>query len=301
VSARQEQRKEPSVAPVRYRLAKKIAGEGTAPDRFAQALRGIALDASDRLIAVGDSVLKVFEGTGELRASWKTEEPAHSVAVDGEGRIHVGETGQVEVFDPAGERLSVLRDPPRLGRVTALAPLADGILVADAQGRCLRRYGSDGAHVADIGADNRMRGFLIPNGVLDFALDDRGVIHAANPGKHRVERYSTDGELLGHFGRFDGRDPAGFSGCCNPTNVTVVGHDRVFVTEKAAPRAKVYDGEGRLLAVIAAGDVFDPNCKNMDLAVDSRGRVYVVDTARRQVLAFEPEAEPQVEEGDGGR
>ncbi len=131
-----------------------------------------------------------------------------------------------------------------------------------------------------------MKGFLIPNGIVDFGVDAEGIIHAANPGKHRVERYTPDGELLGHIGRFDGLDPAGFSGCCNPTNVAVAGRDRLYVTEKAGPRAKVYDFGGTLLSVIAT-DVFDPNCKNMDIAVDSRGRVYVADTVKLAVLVFE--------------
>jgi sugar lactone lactonase YvrE len=172
--------------------------------------------------------------------------------------------------------------------VTALAPLADGLLLADARARCLRRYTHAGEHVGDIGHDNRMKGFLIPNGVLDFAVDEQGVIHVANPGKHRVERYSAAGELLGHFGRFDGRDPAGFAGCCNPTNLTVAGSGRVFVTEKAGPRVKAYDGTGALLAVIA-DEVFDPRCKNMDLAVDDAGRIYVVDTALLSIRVFEVE------------
>ena len=277
-----------AAAPARYRHARTIAGEGGVSGCFADALRGIAVDAADHVVAVGDRELKVFDPEGELLVSWATEKAGHSVAVDAAGRIHVGELGQVEVFDAAGQRLSVLRDAPRLGRVTALAPLAEGMLVADASDRCLRRYDPDGRHVADIGKDNRMKGFLIPNGVLDFAVDGRGVIHVTNPGKHRVERYSTEGELLGRIGRFDGRDPAGFAGCCNPTNVAIVGLDRIFVTEKAGPRAKVLDAEGRLVALIAT-DVFDPGCKNMDLAVDSRGRVHVVDTVRRQILVFDPE------------
>jgi len=61
----------------------------------------------------------------------------------------------------------------------------------------------------------------------------------------------------------------------------------VYVTEKAGPRAKVLDFEGNLISVIAA-DAFDPNCKNMDVAVDSGGRVYVVDTIRLQVHVFAP-------------
>jgi sugar lactone lactonase YvrE len=122
-------------------------------------------------------------------------------------------------------------------------------------------------------------------------VDADGIIHAANPGKHRVERYTPEDHLLGHIGRFDGLDPSGFSGCCNPTNVTVAGRERIYVTEKAGPRAKVYDFQGKLLSVIATV-VFDPNCKNMDIAVDTRGRVYVADTVRLEILAFEEDVQP---------
>jgi sugar lactone lactonase YvrE len=138
----------------------------------------------------------------------------------------------------------------------------------------------------NIGKENRMKGFNIPNGIVDFSVDIEGIIHACNPGKHRVERYDPSGELLNHIGRFDGIDPQGFPGCCNPTNVTVTSQGHVYVTEKAGPRAKVYDSAGRLITVIA-DKVFDPNCKNMDLAVDSKGGVYVADTIRLQILVFE--------------
>ena len=100
-------------------------------------------------------------------------------------------------------------------------------------------------------------------------MDVKGILHAANPGKHRVERYAPEGELLGQFGRFDGRDPAGFSGCCNPTNVAVTDGGRIWVTEKAGPRAMVYDSSGKLLEVIATR-IFDPNCKNMAIAACSK-------------------------------
>ena len=107
---------------------------------------------------------------------------------------------------------------------------------------------------------------------------------------HRVERYTAEGELLGHFGRFDGRDPAGFPGCCNPTNLTVDGEGRVIVTEKAGPRTKIYAPEGTLLGVIAE-EVFDPAAKNMDVAVDSRGTIYVADTEQLAIHVFAPGAE----------
>ena len=61
----------------------------------------------------------------------------------------------------------------------------------------------------------------------------------------------------------------------------------MIVSEKAGPRVKVYDRSGRLLTIVA-DDVFDPAAKNMDLAVDSGGRIYVADTAALEIRVFEP-------------
>lgn len=130
---------------------------------------------------------------------------------------------------------------------------------------------------------------MVPNRHLDFAVDDEGIIHAANPGLHRVQRYTIEGKLLGHFGRFTGRDPTGFTGCCNPTNIALTPEGCVVITVKAEPYVKVYDAGGKLLAVFGQKN-FDLTCKNMDVAVDSKRRIYVVDTTRRHICVYEPAA-----------
>ena len=259
--------------------------------QFSEALRGITVDQKDRIYAAGDSQVKVFDAAGALLQQWATFKPAFSVAVAGDGAVYAGEAGQVEIFSGGGKLLNTWRDPERLGQVTAIGFFQTDVLVADSRDRCLRRYDRNGKFLNDIGKDNRMKGFLIPNGVLDFSVDSKGIIHAANPGKHRVERYTREGKLLGHIGRFDGIDPEGFTGCCNPTNVAVVGADRIYVTEKAGPRAKVLDFSGKLIAVIAA-DAFNEAAKNMDIAVDSRGRVFVAETVRREIMVFERAGNP---------
>ena len=269
-----------------YTQVQTLAGRGAGPDRFVTALRALTVDGRDRLYAAGDSEVKVFGPDGALERRWPTSSPPHSVAIAGDGRVFVGESGQVEIFDAAGRIADTWRDADRLGRVTAIGFVGGDVLLADAAGRTIRRFDARGRFLNDIGRNNRTEGFLIPNGVLDFSVDANGVIHAANPGKHRVERNTPSDQLLGHIGRFDGIDPSGFPGCCNPTNVTVAGHDRLFVTEKAGPRVKVYDFEGRLLSVVATAP-FDLNCKNMDLAVDARGRVYVADTVRLEICVFD--------------
>ena len=273
-----------------YKQVQVIGGKGEGAHRFTKTLRSITVDGSDRLYAVGDSELKVFDADGTLRRRWPTSTPGYAVAVADDGSVYVGESGQVEIFDSGGRLAGTWRDTERLGRITAIGFVDGRVLVGDARDRAIRRYDASGAFLNNIGKNNRMQGFLIPNGVVDFSVDADGVIHATNPGKHRVERYTPDDRLLGHIGRFSGVDPSGFSGCCNPTNVAVAGRDRIYVTEKADPRAKVYDFQGKLISVVAS-DVFDPNCKNMDIAVDRRGRVYVADTVRLEILAFEGDVE----------
>jgi hypothetical protein len=269
---------------MKYRLETVIGGKGSESHQFTSALRGLDISSTGQVYAVGDSEVKVCDSSGNLLRHWSTGKPGFSIAVQGED-VLVGEEGQLEFFDLRGQLKDVWRDSERLGLVTAIGFAGDSILIADALDRCIRRYDKDGTFLNDIGKDNRMKGFNIPNGALDFSLDNKGIIHACNPGKHRVERYTTEGVLLGHIGRFDGVNPQGFAGCCNPTNVAVSGDGRVFVTEKAGPRAKVYTADGQLLAVIAA-DIFDANCKNMDLAVDSEGRVFVADTVHLHINAF---------------
>ncbi len=280
-----------------YRQAGILGSDGLRS--FAHALRGLAVGGGDAVVAVGDSSVRVFAGSGRSVDGWPTGRDGYAVAVAADGGVWVGQAGQIEVFDAAGGRLDAWRDPERLGLVTAIGFSGDGVLAADAVARCIRHYDRRGNFRNNIGDRHRKGGFHIPNGVVDFAVDGDGVIHVANPGMHRVERYTPDGELLGHVGRFGGGDPerfprrgtdVTFPGCCNPTNVALVGDGRVLVSEKAPPRVKVYDPEGRLLSVVAGAEAFDPAAKNMDLAVDSAGRIFVADTVRRHVCVFEPAA-----------
>ena len=271
---------------MKLRPVQVISGKGSGPDQFTSRLRGIAVDRSDLVYAAGDREVKVFDADGKLQRRWRTAKLGRCLAFDANGDVYVGESAQVEQFTAAGKLVKVFRDAPRLGNVTAIALPGEHILLADVSNRRIRRYDLEGRWLNDIGADNNTRGFMVPNGHLDFNVDANGVIHAVNPGKHRIERYTPGGKLLGHFGRFGTHRPEDFPGCCNPTNLALTPGGEVIVTEKAAPRLKVYSADGKLLALVG-GEAFDPNCKNMDIAVDSKGRIYVVDTVRLHIRVFE--------------
>jgi len=273
---------------MQYRQLRVISGKGSKPDQFKDALRGICIDRAGLIYTVGDREVKVFEISGKLQRRWRTAEPGYCIAVDKDATVYVGQIGRVEKFDVKGKLLGTWQDADRLGLVTAIDFYGDYVLVADARDRCIRRYDKNGKWLNDIGKDNNTKGFLIPNGHLDFSVDTKGIIYVSNSAKHRVERYTMKGKLLGHFGKFGQRRPEDFPGCCNPTNLTLGKHGRIVVTEKAGPRMKVYDAAGKLLSLVGP-EAFDPNCRNMDVATDSAGRVYVIDTVRLHICVFAPQ------------
>lgn len=270
---------------MRYRLIRSISGRGLRPESFSNELRGIHLDREGRLRAVGDNAVKSFDPDGRFLRQWPTQSPGICLTTLEDGRTVVGGEGRVDTYAADGRHVDKWQDLERLGRVTALAFWEGHMLLADASRRCIRVYDRDRRFVRDIGTDNNTRGFLTPNAHLEFAVDSEGVIHACNPGKYRIERYTLAGTRLGHFGRFGQRDPAHFPGCCNPTNMTLLSDGRVVVTEKAPPRMKVFDAAGNMLALVGP-ETFDANCKNMDVAADAEGRIYVVDTVKQCVQVF---------------
>jgi sugar lactone lactonase YvrE len=285
---------------MQYRLLRTIGGKGTSPHQFSRSLRGVTIGPDGALYAVGDSGVKVFHVTGRLQRQWATGKPGYCISIDPQNIVYVGQQGQVERFTINGRPHDVWKDTDHLRLVTAIDFFERKVIIADAEDRCLRQLDPQGRWLNDIGKDNNTKGFLIPNGHLDFAIDNKGVIHASNSAKHRIEQYAFDGKRIGHWGRFGTHRPEHFPGCCNPTNLTLDRQGRTITAEKAGPRVKVYDAKYQLLGLID-GSHFDPNCKNMDVAIDKHGRIYVVDTVRLHICVFEPiktESQPAESGGD---
>jgi streptogramin lyase len=176
-----------ATASLEYRPSHRIGGKGSADHQFRKSLHGIALDDDDRIHAVGDSVVKVFTAQGDLIRQWPITQPAYSVAVDGDGRTWVGQWRQIEVYDPQGSLVDTWKDPERLGLISDIAVGAGGVFLADASGRCIRRFDQEGRFLNNIGDRHRKGGFDIPNGVVDFkgncsgvSADSTGVIRRAS-------------------------------------------------------------------------------------------------------------------------
>jgi hypothetical protein len=256
---------------------------------FSNSLTGVAIGAADRIYALGDGQVFIFEAGGNLVRKWKAPERASCLGVSLDKKVLIGSfSGRVETYSDEGNRLGGFSAGRgnKPASVTSIKMIRGEILIADAAARLIRRYDINGRQLGEIGTQGHS-GFMLPNRSLDFSVDSKNVIWAVDPGRHRVSSWNSDGSPVGRFGKFGTRNVEDFVGCCNPVNIAVAPDGKIVTGEKVAARVKVYSPEGKLLAVIGP-EHFDPGCLHFHLAVDSKGRVIVADPVRLQLKVFSP-------------
>jgi hypothetical protein len=282
-----------SAVPVRldrqYVLAATIGG--SALSAFRESLLDVAVDDADQVVALGDGHVRVFTAGGEPVRQWRADDSAECLTVGEAGRIYVAGAGRVEVFEAGGGRAGgfTFGDAAKPPSVSAIAVHEADVLVADASARIIRRFDAAGRQRNLIGDQGRTKTFMLPNGRLDLDVDRAGVVRATDSGRHQVTAWALDGAPLGKFGKFGMQDPAGFVGCCNPMNVATTPDGKVVTSEKMVARVKVFEPDGRLLALVGT-EHFDPMCTQIHLDVDSKGRIFAADPVRRRILVFAPGA-----------
>ena len=255
--------------------------------KFRQSLTGIAVGPNDRIFVLGDGEARVFGRDGTEVRKWKAPNGASCIAVSDEARVYFGAAGRVEIFDIEGNHKAGFDagEPGNPASITAIKVLSKEILVADAAVRYVRRYAHDGKRLGAVGTQTKTGGFMLPNHSLDIDVDSKGVLIAADSGRHRVSSWTLDGTPIRHFGKFGLLNPEDFVGCCNPVNIALAPNGTIVTAEKVIPRIKVYNTEGKLLALIGP-EHFDSKCTRLHLAIDSQGRIFVADPIRLEVKIF---------------
>ncbi len=257
---------------------------------FRLSLAAIAVGTGDRIYALGDGEVRIFEPDGTFLRGYKVVENATCLAAATDGRVYVGAPGRVEFYDSEGRHTGgfAAGEKDRPAAVTKVRVFGKEILVADAAARIIRRYDMNGVQQGLIGTANKTGSFMLPNKWLDFDLDVKGVVRATDTGRHQVSAWALDGSRLGAFGKFGMQNPADFVGCCNPVNLALAPDGKVVTGEKMVARVKVYEPAGEKLLAVIGPESFDPKCTNIHLAVDSKGRILAADPVRREVQIFSP-------------
>ncbi len=224
------------------------------------------------------------------------------VESESETALYVGFADRVEVWDAAaGERRAAWESLGPRAYVVSIAAGPSGIYVADAGARSVVRYDREGRILGRIGEKDPERhvpGLVIPSPHLDLAIGRDGLLRVANTGRHRIEAYTPEGYLELSWGE-SSNSIEGFAGCCNPCAFAIL-PDGSFVTcEKAIPRVKLYDPQGKFVGVVASPERFAEDERALwdrwmaasgaalDVAVEPGGRILVLDPVGRRVLCFE--------------
>lgn len=261
-------------------------------------LRAIAMGPEDRVYAAGDQAVRVFSKAGERVSEFELDERPRCLAAAATGTIFAGMKQHVQVFNASGAQQARWKSAGSDAVLTAVAVAEKDVFVADAGNRVVLRYDLSGKLVGRIGkkdAAKHILGFIVPSPYLDLGVGPDGLLWVVNPGRHRLEAYTFDGDIQNYWGE-ESLGVKGFCGCCNPIHFARLPDGRFVTSEKGLPRVKVYSARGDFEGVVAGPEFFPKQIENpnaagassvcMDLAVDSAGRVLLADAFTREVRVF---------------
>jgi hypothetical protein len=283
---------------VSYEQAGRFACPGPGPRR-------LAVGPQDHLYIAARDGVSVLDSEGRRLSQIALAAPARCVAVTGDGTVYVGLRDHVEVFDPEGRRLAAWETPGQKVWLTGLAVTDKDVFAADAGNRVVLRYDRSGQVAGRIGRKDKQRhipGLVVPSPYLDVAMGRDGRLRVNNPGRHSVELYTPGGELESSWGKVTA-GIEGFCGCCNPVGLALLPDGRCVTCEKGLPRVKIYSPAGVFESVVAGPESFPESARagarrdasdgvlgGLDAAVDSRGRIYVLDLLGADVRVMKAKA-----------
>jgi hypothetical protein len=259
----------------------------------------LSLTKDDRIFVGAGKYLTEYSADGTQTSEIVLSSEPRCVAAADDSLLYVGLREHVEVYDSKGQRRATWDAPPKNPYLTGIALNETGVFVADAGNRVVVHYDRSGGVKGRIGEKNKERnipGFIVPSPFFDVKIGPDGLLRVTNPGRHRVEAYTVEGDLESAWGR-PGAAIENFCGCCNPVNLALLADGRVVTFEKGIPRVKVYSAEGAFDSVVAGTESFAENarvCGPSDCtlgglagAVDSWGRIHILDFVAGEVRVME--------------
>jgi sugar lactone lactonase YvrE len=251
-------------------------------------LNGMSIDDKDNIVIVGSKVIVYDKEFKEIK-SFKLGEVGNCIAVNSNGEIYLGVQNHIEVWDVKGNFLKRWETGNTESILSGIAVNESSVFVADATDRLVHEYDLNGKFLKDFAKEDLSKGvpgIIIRSAFFDVSIGRDNEIWIVNPGAYLLEAFDKKGGLISTWGK-SSEEIHGFCGCCNPTNFTLLSDGSFVTSEKAIPRVKIYSQTGEFVCIVAGPDKFDDGTKGLDLAVDSRNRIYVLDPSRKQIRIFE--------------
>lgn len=259
----------------------------------------LAVGPANQLYIAGDNAIIALDADGTETARFCVKGRPGCLAAGPDGKLFVGIRNHVHVLDAKGAPLASWQDLGERAYLTSIAVDETNVYVADAGNRVVLRFGHDGTLLGRIGEKDKTRGIpglIVPSPYFDVAIDPQGALWVVNPGKHGLENYRPNGDLVSSWYRSGVEDKA-FCGCCNPIHIAFRSNSSLVTAEKGINRVKVYAPDTSLLGVVTAeppppiedSKAMFSNAEQpiADLAVDAHDRILVLNKPEKAILIYE--------------
>ena len=301
-----DRRQEPSEA-FRYDIAKfrEVEAEQVLFKEVAklqpglEKLSALAIAPDGRILVAGDKTIVIFDSEDHEQGRIPIPATPDCMAVAPDGTIFLGMRDSIHVLSAEGKLESTWPKISEKSYITSIAAGEKEVYVADAGQRVVLRFDREAKLLQRIGEADETReipGFIVPSPYFDVAFDTQGALWAVNPGRHGLEHYRPNGDLVAAWYR-PTMDVTGFCGCCNPSHVAFRSDGTLVTTEKGLSRVKLYSPDQAYAGLVAAPGAFEESvdaalsCELetplLDLAVDTRDRVLVIDERMNAVRIFQ--------------
>jgi hypothetical protein len=185
-----------------------------------------------------DTALYLFTLQGEQIKSTVTGDEIMDIHVSGD-RVYVLHPASVEIYDSELNFTvgwGACDDHSIFGQ---LAVAGGKVYVTDTNNKLIWRFSTQGAMEGQIKSP---AGFVVPG--YRFAITAANdTLYCANPGLHKIERYTLDGKPVDTFGS-RGTGEGSFAGCCNPCGIVITARGDLFTAEKGIARSGVFSTKG---------------------------------------------------------
>ncbi|MDH6303735.1 hypothetical protein M2459_000067 [Parabacteroides sp. PF5-5] len=234
--------------------------------------------AGDNLLVAMPNNLSIYDRTGRLLNNFAIGSELRDIVVDHEA-IYLLFPTRIEVYTKDGELLRDWEACSELSDYCSMVIASGSLFVTDAANKNICKYTTEGNFVRFIQSPD---GFIIPSYSFGITYVN-GIIYCSNSGRHKVEKYSTDGEYLGSFGKAGGAIGM-FCGCCNPVHLSATSTGEIVTSEKGNPRISCYGSNGEFRSMLLDSKALGGGNTAYDIKVDN-DKLFVA--GKNQISTFQ--------------
>lgn len=249
---------------------------------------GISIDEDGSIYITGKENLLIYDKNLKKINEFKMSSPVNCIAAGSNNKLYLAIGEHIEIYDKTGKFIQRWSDLGNKSVITSIAVNNGNIYVADAEENFVYHFNENGVFLHKIGTKDsteKIKRFIIPSYYFDVAVDPDGKLWIANTGKHLLIKFDEEGEVITYWGTTSS-DVEGFCGCCNPSHFVILKDGSFVTSEKGIVRVKKYNKKGEFVCVIAGPESFADDSKDLDIAIDSEQKVYILEPKTQTVHIF---------------